>query len=302
MRIIIPSDGSASCREAIRFIGERAKFMREKPVVELANVQYAIPESIIDRFGLEAVCAVYEAEGRAQLAECTKTAERAGLSVETLVLYGECGPSLAREAQVFRADLIAMGSRGLSPAKSFFLGSVSRSVLEHSSLPVLLVRKKGLPERENMRIALAADGSDYGEAAANFIAEHLDLFGPGLTVDVISIAPDYVSLAKNEIDGVSPASAKEFFEKESQSAWENAVSPVLATLTAAGIDARPVKREGDPAEAISAYANENADIVVMGSHGYGRFKSAVLGSTAARVGALSEIPVLVIRLPEDLQI
>ena len=153
-----------------------------------------------------------------------------------------------------------------------------------------------------MRIALAADGSDYGEAAANFIAEHLDLFGPGLTVDVISIAPDYVSLAKNEIDGVSPASSKEFFEKESQSAWENAVSPVLATLTAAGIDARPVKREGDPAEAISAYANENADIVVMGSHGYGRFKSAVLGSTAARVGALSEIPVLVIRLPEDLQI
>ena len=195
-----------------------------------------------------------------------------------------------------------MGSRGLSPAKSFFLGSVSRSVLEHSSLPVLLVREKGLPERENMRIALAADGSDYGEAAAHFIAEHLDLFGPGLTVDVISIAPDYVSLAKNEIDGVSPASSKEFFEKESQSAWENAVSPVLATLTAAGIDARPVKREGDPAEAISAYANENADIVVMGSHGYGRFKSAVLGSTAARVGALSEIPVLVIRLPEDLQI
>ncbi len=300
MRIIIPSDGSASCREAIRFIGERAKFMREKPVVELANVQYAIPETIIDRFGLEAVCAVYEAEGRAQLAECTKTAERAGLSVETRVLYGECGPSLAREAQVFRADLITMGSRGLSPTKSFFLGSVSRSVLEHSSLPVLLVREKGLPERENMRIALAADGSDYGEAAANFIAEHLDLFGPGLTVDVISIAPDYVSLAKNEIDGVSPASAKEFFEKESQSAWENAVSPVLATL--AGIDARPVKREGDPAEAISAYANENADIVVMGSHGYGRFKSAVLGSTAARVGALSEIPVLVIRLPEDLQI
>ena len=104
MRIIIPSDGSASCREAIRFIGERAKFMREKPVVELANVQYAIPESIIDRFGLEAVCAVYEAEGRAQLAECTKTAERAGLSVETRVLYGECGPSLAREAQVFRAE------------------------------------------------------------------------------------------------------------------------------------------------------------------------------------------------------
>lgn len=302
MRVIIPSDGSASCREAIRFIGERAKFMDEKPAVELANVQYAIPAGVISRFGLEAVRAVYDAEGRAQLSECTKTAERAGLSVETKVLYGECGPILAREAEAFRAGLIAMGSRGLSPAKSFFLGSVSRSVLEHSKLPVLLVREKGLPERENLRIALAVDGSDYGEAAAHFIAEHLELFGKAPTVDVISIAPDYVSLAKNEVDGVSPASAKAFYEKESQSAWENAVSPVLSTLSEAGIDARPVKRDGDPAEAISAYANENADIIVMGSHGYGRFKSAVLGSTAARVGALSEIPVLVIRLPEDLQI
>ena len=35
--------------------------------------------------------------------------------------------------------------------------------------------------------------------------------------------------------------------------------------------------------------------MVMGSHGYGRFKSAVMGSTAMRLLAKGEVPVLLVR-------
>lgn len=299
MRILIPVDGSTCSRAAVRFIGARSKFMSEKPDVTLLNVQQNIPGTVIEHFSLEAVRSVYEAEGKAIVEKLAPEIEAYGIEPHMAVRIDDCGPAVAKIAVDDNIDLITMGSRGLSPVKSFFLGSVSRSVLEHTTTPVLLVREKELPERENLRLLLAVDGSDYGESAAAFIADHPGLFGPNPTIDVIFVAPDYAKMALAEIDSVTPAPTLKFFEKENQLAWENAVTPVLATLRDAGFDAKAVKRTGDAAEAIAAYAGENADLIVMGSHGWGKFKSAVLGSTAAKVGAATELPILIIRSDKD---
>lgn len=299
MRILIPVDGSTCSRAAVRFIGARSKFMGEKPDVTLLNVQQNIPGTVIEHFSLEAVRSVYEAEGKAIVEKLAPEIEAYGIEPHMAVRIDDCGLAVAKIAVDDNIDLITMGSRGLSPVKSFFLGSVSRSVLEHTTTPVLLVREKELPERENLRLLLAVDGSDYGESAAAFIADHPGLFGPNPTIDVIFVAPDYAKMALAEIDSVTPAPTLKFFEKENQLAWENAVTPVLATLRDAGFDAKAVKRTGDAAEAIAAYAGENADLIVMGSHGWGKFKSAVLGSTAAKVGAATELPILIIRSDKD---
>ena len=299
MRILIPVDGSTCSRAAVRFIGARSKFMGEKPDVTLLNVQQNIPGTVIEHFSLEAVRSVYEAEGKAIVEKLAPEIEAYGIEPHMAVRIDDCGPAVAKIAVDDKIDLITMGSRGLSPVKSFFLGSVSRSVLEHTTTPVLLVREKELPERENLRLLLAVDGSDYGESAAAFIADHPGLFGPNPTIDVIFVAPDYTKMALAEVDSVTPAPTLKFFEKENQLAWENAVTPVLATLRDAGFDAKAVKRTGDAAEAIAAYAGENADLIVMGSHGWGKFKSAVLGSTAAKVGAATELPILIIRSDKD---
>lgn len=299
MRILIPVDGSTCSRAAVRFIGARSKFMGEKPDVTLLNVQQNIPGTVIEHFSLEAVRSVYEAEGKAIVEKLAPEIEAYGIEPHMAVRIDDCGPAVAKIAVDDNIDLITMGSRGLSHVKSFFLGSVSRSVLEHTTTPVLLVREKELPERENLRLLLAVDGSDYGESAAAFIADHPGLFGPNPTIDVIFVAPDYAKMALAEIDSVTPAPTLKFFEKENQLAWENAVTPVLATLRDAGFDTKAVKRTGDAAEAIAAYAGENADLIVMGSHGWGKFKSAVLGSTAAKVGAATELPILIIRSDKD---
>ena len=299
MRILIPVDGSTCSRAAVRFIGARSKFMGEKPDVTLLNVQQNIPGTVIEHFSLEAVRSVYEAEGKAIVEKLAPEIEAYGIEPHMAVRIDDCGPAVAKIAVDDNIDLITMGSRSLSPVKSFFLGSVSRSVLEHTTTPVLLVREKELPERENLRLLLAVDGSDYGESAAAFIADHPGLFGPNPTIDVIFVAPDYTKIALAEVDSVTPAPTLKFFEKENQLAWENAVTPVLATLRDAGFDAKAVKRTGDAAEAIAAYAGENADLIVMGSHGWGKFKSAVLGSTAAKVGAATELPILIIRSDKD---
>lgn len=58
---------------------------------------------------------------------------------------------------------------------------------------------------------------------------------------------------------------------------------------------------GLPVDAILTKAKENGyDLIVMGTHGHGLLFSALIGSTARKMVQFSEIPVLVVRLPEEM--
>jgi len=88
-------------------------------------------------------------------------------------------------AEEFAADIVVVGSHGLSGFKSFLVGSVSRQVLQSAKQSVLIVRK---PEQESdgdepalpalechlWRLLVGYDGSDSSEAAIDFCSD-LDL-------------------------------------------------------------------------------------------------------------------------------
>lgn len=68
-------------------------------------------------------------------------AKGAGVSSVTGVcLEGVIVDELVTHLDEHPADLVVMGSRGLSTAKRLLLGSVSESLLHHIDCPVLLVR------------------------------------------------------------------------------------------------------------------------------------------------------------------
>lgn len=52
-------------------------------------------------------------------------------------------------------------------------------------------------------------------------------------------------------------------------------------------------------EILNAAKDSNADIIVMGTHGYNILQDSLIGGTARRIVKDSKIPVMVIRLPED---
>ena len=59
-------------------------------------------------------------------------------------------------------------------------------------------------------------------------------------------------------------------------------------------------KDGIPADEILHQADLNdADMIVMGTRGFGMFKDALMGGTARRVVRRSAIPVMVVRLPEE---
>jgi nucleotide-binding universal stress UspA family protein len=60
-----------------------------------------------------------------------------------------------------------------------------------------------------------------------------------------------------------------------------------------------VSRGNPAAEILSTARAAGCDLIVMGTHGQGTFADAMMGSTARRVVRRSDIPVLVIRLPDE---
>jgi nucleotide-binding universal stress UspA family protein len=67
-----------------------------------------------------------------------------GVSVQSIFQESShVADALLRIAGTQKADLIVMGSRGMSPAASVLLGSESEHLLMHSPVPVLIVRRPG---------------------------------------------------------------------------------------------------------------------------------------------------------------
>jgi nucleotide-binding universal stress UspA family protein len=64
--------------------------------------------------------------------------------VATVLRSGLAAKEILKRADCACHDLIVMGSRGLGPAASLVLGSVSRAVAAHSSIPVLIARGPAL--------------------------------------------------------------------------------------------------------------------------------------------------------------
>jgi nucleotide-binding universal stress UspA family protein len=71
---------------------------------------------------------------------------------------------------------------------------------------------------------------------------------------------------------------------------------LVAELTREGLSAESDVLEGPPADAIINVATtREADLIVMGSRGFGQFTGLLLGSVSDRVVHYSTVPVLVAR-------
>ncbi len=62
------------------------------------------------------------------------------LRLEKKMVDGKPGKSIVNEAKEGSYDLIVVGSRGLGAVNEFLLGSVSDYVVDHSEIPVLVVK------------------------------------------------------------------------------------------------------------------------------------------------------------------
>ena len=145
-RILVPIDGSET---AGRALDEAVKLADGKAQLRLVHVVEEIYPLDAEGYAFVDYAALQEAaraSGKRLLAKAQESAQRAGATVETVLLEAQ-GERVAgmidREAGKWPADLIVIGSHGRSGFSRMLFGSVAEGVVRGASVPVLLVRGEG---------------------------------------------------------------------------------------------------------------------------------------------------------------
>jgi nucleotide-binding universal stress UspA family protein len=297
MRILVPIDGSDYSKAAVDFIASRTTLLGKAPEVELLNVQLPIPVRAARLVGKEVVASYYRDESDKVLKAPVAALKKSGVECTSAYRVGHPAEEIAAAAAKDKADLIVIGSHGHGALAGMVLGSVTNSVLGRTKKPLLVLRAKKAPKGDSLRVGLAVDGSKFGRAAARYVLKHRDLFGAKPEITIVHVVPDFAGAVMPDMAGIAmPAFTAEEITAMQNKAFESAVAPIRKLFAEEGLQAGDVCLVGNAGAEISAYAKKKKlDVLVMGSHGYGAFKAAVLGSVATRVAAHCATPLLLVR-------
>ena len=139
-RILVPIDGSPSSYRGLRHAIDIAKkynaeitlfHVIETPEVVL-GAEIPVPQSYFSRM---------EAKARELFSKREAELRSKGLNVKTMLVKGDAIEEILRASKNF--DLVVMGSKGIGGFRRFWLGSVASGVINHCTVPVLIVRPEG---------------------------------------------------------------------------------------------------------------------------------------------------------------
>jgi nucleotide-binding universal stress UspA family protein len=151
MKILIAIDGSPDAQEGVEFV-KKVGFPTSTVLTILHIVRKKVHQTAqllttnrtqLDEFRKLAED-LLQARGRegTKLLEATRKAlNRPELKIVENLAFGHEAEEILKASQRMRADLVVMGSRGLSGLRRFLLGSVSNKVVRYAKCSVLVVRK-----------------------------------------------------------------------------------------------------------------------------------------------------------------
>ncbi|HEY8368041.1 MAG TPA: universal stress protein [Thermodesulfobacteriota bacterium] len=144
-----------------------------------------------------------------------------------------------------------------------------------------------------MKILFATDFSEGAAAARREVIRLARLLGAEVVVvHVLLDEPDYFDRRIDMVTRPPDATHRELAQAKLD-------SELRLVQGAAGTAARGLLRRGSPAEEIvRAAADEQADLVVMGTHGAGFAGLIVIGSVTAKVIRTAPCPVMTVRTPD----
>ena len=179
MRILCAVDGSGHSQWGIQaleaFAGQKPDQVVLLHIIDQPSLQAAVNKNPVAR---KRALAAMEKAGTILLRDAARAARLAlgqaatgpRTELQTILAHGAIAHTVSRTARRLEADLILMGSRGLSDIQGFLLGSVSRQVAATAPCPLLVVKQ---PLTALLRVAIAVDDSKPSRAAARFLRSRI---------------------------------------------------------------------------------------------------------------------------------
>jgi nucleotide-binding universal stress UspA family protein len=142
-----------------------------------------------------------------------------------------------------------------------------------------------------MRILLAVDGSKNSLDAVQFLIEHLEWYRDKPQVELVT-----VHLPVPKLPGMGAAVGKGQIQKYYQEEGEKQLAAARRRLDAAGVRYEPRVLIGPVAETLVKHAKDKrCDLIYIGTRGHSELGKAIVGSTAAKVLHISDLPVLLVK-------
>lgn len=302
MKILLATDGSEQSKAAVKEVATRpfpvntevrvVSAYQRTPLMTRLEPMGVMEETFAkaDHYALKA------AEDAANDADEILRDGNPAITVTTIAIDGSAKSVILDEAEAFGADLIVVGSHGYGTIEGFWLGSVSHTVALHATCSVEIVRGSKSGEQA-WKILLAIDGSEPSEAAVDEIARQP--FPDGSEMLVISaVERPYLPLAYPG-DGID----MNVFEEIEKSYLQRANAAVDDAEIKLRIGSESNKlaittsvASGSPKEVILDEADAfGADLIVVGSHGYGMVERFLLGSVSQAVALHAKCSVQIVR-------
>lgn len=305
MKVLLGTDGSETAAAAVRFIvGFPLPAGTEVTLVSV--IWDVLHEHEIAALTTEQWGVFQEAESgtRGEVEDLLQSEaamlQEAGWQVTTEVRTGHPAAEIVAAAEEHRADLIVVGSHGLTGFKRFLLGSVSNQVLQSAKQSVLIVRKAEeecdgnhpgppAPEGHSWRFLVCYDGSEPSKKAVDFCTE-LDL-DETAAIEVLTVLP-MIRLFRQDI-----RQELNWVWQQKKEAEKAELEEAAARLRRHGAGvATALVESGDVSHAILEAGDEfEADLIVLGHKGKGAIERFLMGSVTPRIAHHACISVLAIR-------
>ncbi|MEU5694399.1 universal stress protein [Actinosynnema sp. NPDC020468] len=280
--VVAGFDGTDRSRAAVRWAAREARATGRRLVVVYA-VRGALPEVVFTPTVSPLPQVVSEETVREYAHDkVAEVATEVGGQVEAYVLDGH--PAQVLEKVTEGADLLVVGASG-SGALARSVGSVAADVVTHAPAPVVVVRDGGV---EDGPVVVGVDGSETSAKAIDFAFDFAARHGLGLVaVHAWTALP---------LEALSPVPGWEYDPELFRSSSEALLREALAgpEQRHPEVAVERVTVSARPAEALLEHA-DRASLVVVGSHGRGLVRRALLGSVSHALLHNTPGPLAVVR-------
>lgn len=233
----------------------------------------------------------------AALQRLDETAVRArdrGIEVRTELVQGLPSESISETAA--SADLIVIGTRGLTGVSHLLLGSTAERVVQHAPCPVLTVHPGDIGQHRQVKTILVP--TDFSDDAEMAIRSARVLLRPQTEKRRLLLMHAYHLPFEFTAYGTIPTSFN--YMKDVEGECLEKLQAMAADVDEENLTVEVIAKEGYPPDTIvEAASRASADLIAMGIHGRSRLKHLLLGSTAERVIQLAGCPVLTTRASRD---
>jgi nucleotide-binding universal stress UspA family protein len=291
-RIVVGIDGSPESGCALEWAVARAQLGGEQ--LELLNAYGLAPN--LDFYGYHGLTASQPVDWFVEFSEQVLEAAAARVTElapdVTCTLTSKMGhPATMLGVASEGADAVVVGRRGLGRAASVLLGSVSNQLTVQAGCPVVVVGEGEL--RTTGPVVVGVDGSEFGTQAFRYAVAEAALRRTAVRAvaaylvgpPAFAADPELVVRMQAEVEAEAADTIAQALDEISES-------------DQAPVQVEEVVVEGRAAEAILAHS-EDAQLIVVGTHGKGLVRRVLLGSVSRQVLNDADRPVAVVDLPDS---